>query len=364
MSVELNVVDTNGFLGTQQIAAGDTEKYRAFFQVILDEGVHVTGTALSLTSPISTCSNPVLSDNKQEVSWFITAATTFEVFTAALQVNLSDGQSLNYTIIYKVMAPITETITPNPIPIILGPTGPSGNTGPAGVASNTGATGVTGPTGMTGAGVTGATGPTGQTGATGAGATGPTGTLTGPTGNTGPTGLTGAQGAAANTGATGPSGPTGTPGSNGVLGGTGPTGPSGPTGLNGTNGPTGPTGTLTGPTGPTGGGGGGAGITGATGLGWPGSTGNSGGTGGYFGGLGLIFMWGVTGIQNGSSSGGVVFHTAFPNDILNIQATCGDNGSDVFAINIKTNTISKTGFNFVMSTSGTNEQLWWFATGR
>lgn len=359
MSVELNVVDTNGFLGTQQIAAGDTEKYRAFFQVILDEGVHVTGAALSLTSPISTCSNPVLSDNKQEVSWFITAATTFEVFTAALQVNLSDGQSLNYTIIYKVMAPITETITPNPIPIILGPTGPSGNTGPAGVASNTGATGVTGPTGMTGAGVTGPTGPIGQTGATGAGATGPTGTLTGPTGNTGPTGFTGSQGAAANTGATGPTGPSGT---SGVLGGTGPTGPTGFTGGNGTNGtngvtgPTGATGTLTGPTGPAGGGGGG-GFTGATGLG-------TGGTGGYFGAGGIIFEWGCTGVTNGTSSGGVLFHTAFPNEVLNIQATMGDSGSDVFAVNIKTTLLSKTGFSFVASTSGAAETLWWFATGR
>lgn len=274
MSVEFNVVDASGFLGTQQIAAGDTEKYRAFFSAMLDQGVHITGALLTLTTPISTCTNPVLSDDRKELSWFITAAAEYEVFTAALVVNLSDGQTLNFTIIYRVLAPITETITPNPRPIILGPTGATGNTGPGGVAANTGATGVTGPTGVAGStgvtGVTGNTGPSGPTGYTGAqgaasntGSTGPTGALgTGPTGpggfatNTGATGFTGPSGP---TGFTGPTGPTGDTGAQGIPGSNSNTGATGPTGLAGTNGSTGPTG----PTGRTGA----TGITGPTGVG-------------------------------------------------------------------------------------------------
>lgn len=269
MSVEFNVVDANGFLGTQQIAAGDTEKYRAFFSAFLDPGVHITGSLLTLTTPISTCTNPVLSDDKKELSWFITAAATYEVFTAALVVNLSDGQTVNYTIIYRVQAPITETITPNPRPIILGPTGATGPTGRDGSATNTGATGNSGPTGAgaTGpTGVQGLTGPTGYTGITGPqGAAANTG-ATGPSGPTGPTGNTGSTGSASVV--TGPTGSTGPQGTNGVLGGTGPTGPTGPTGFTGADGAaantgaTGPTG-RTGPTGPTGA----TGVTGATGTG-------------------------------------------------------------------------------------------------
>lgn len=289
---EFNIVDTKGFLGTENIPAGDTEKYRAFFSVILDRGVTIDSASLSVTSPTSTCTQPVLSADHDELSWFITAATLYEVFTAALIVNLSDGQLLNFTIVYRVIAPITETITPNPRPLILGPSGPTGSTGPQGTSSNTGATGYTGPTGPSGA--TGYTGPTGQTGPTGVtGPSGPTGFTgpqgeasntgaTGSTGLTGPTGSAGAQGAASTvTGPTGYTGPTGLAGAQGAAstvtgptGLTGPTGPSGPTGLQGAastvTGPTGPLGTgptgMAGPTGSTG-------VTGPTGT--TGSTGPS-----------------------------------------------------------------------------------------
>lgn len=267
MSVEFNVVDAGGFLGTQQIAAGDTEKYRAYFSAFLDPGVHVSSASLSVTSPTSTFTNPVLTDDKLEISWFITVGLLYEVFTAALVVNLSDGQTLNYTVIYRVLAPITETATPNPRPLILGPTGATGPTGRDGSATTTGATGNTGPTGVTGAGATGPTGPTGFSGSTGytgpagvaanTGSTGPTGPLgTGPTGNTGPastvTGPTGSTGPTGlgGTGATGPTGPTGNTGSPGSATNTGATGPTGSAGA-GSTGPTGPTG-PTGITGPTG----------------------------------------------------------------------------------------------------------------
>lgn len=370
MSVEINVVDANGFLGTQQIGAGDVEKYRVFFQALLDQGVHITGASLSLTSPDSTCTQPVLSDDKKELSYFITSVMTYEVFTAALIVSLSDGQTLNYTIIYRVQAPITETITPNPKPIILGPTGATGPTGVDGAATNTGATGNTGNTGPTGktgpTGPTGITGPTGSTGPTGN--TGPTGTLTGPTGVTG---NTGPAGAVANTGATGPTGNTGNTGPTGNTGNTGPTGNTGHTGADGTavnTGATGPTGTagtngtngVTGPTGNTG-------ITGPTGLAGGGITGSTGlaGTGGYLGALGIIMMWGSTGMANGAGgTQAITFPQAFPNACLNIQVTAGDAGADTFAIGVKPTLVSSTGFSVVMSTSGATETLWWFAIGR
>lgn len=378
MSAEFNVVDANGFLGTQQVTAGDTEKYRAFFQALLDPGVHITGASLSLTSPISTFSNLTLSDDKQEVSWFITANTTYEVFTAALNVSLSDGQSLNYTVIYNVMAPITETITPNPTPLIIGPTGPSGPTGLPGSAVNTGATGPTGNTGATGFGPTGPTGaltgPTGPTGVTGAqglaantGATGPTGNTgavgtgpTGATGNTGITGPTGQTGAGANgaTGPTGPTGATGSTGSSGVATNTGATGPSGPTGTNGTTGPTGPTGTVTGPTGPTGGGGGGAGLTGATGTG-------AGASGGYLGGLGIIMQWGTTGPATADAGPSTItFDTPFPNECIQVrmQMRLLSGTETMQAITVRN--VTKTNFQWIAQVANPNRLFDWFAIGR
>jgi hypothetical protein len=90
--IEINVVDTQGYLGTQHIMAGVTEKYRAFFDAILDPGVHVTGASISLTTQTSSVSNPVLSDDKHSISWLVTVPTTYEVFTAALVIGLSDGQ--------------------------------------------------------------------------------------------------------------------------------------------------------------------------------------------------------------------------------------------------------------------------------
>lgn len=374
---EYNVVDASGFLGTEQIAAGDTQKDRAFFQGLLDRGVHITGVSLSVTSPTSTVSNPVLSDDKKEFSWFVTSTMLYEVFTLAAIVNLSDGQTLNYTIIYRVMAPITETITPNPQPLIIGPTGPTGATGLPGSAVNTGATGntgytgpigftgptgvtgatgtLTGPTGFTGpagaAANTGSTGPTGYTGPLGTGPTGATGTLTGPTGPTGHTGTTG------NTGPTGPTGPAGSTGVDGSATNTGATGPTGGAGANGSTGPTGITG-PTGPTGSTGATGAGIGFSGGTGLG-------SGATGGYINLNGIILEWGCTGMANGSAgSQGVVFHTPFPNELLNLQLTTGDSATDTFALNATSGSLSKTGFSVRANTSGPAWVMWYFAIGR
>lgn len=261
--VTFEVVTAIGFLDRLRIAAGDVQRYRANFAGLLDQGVILTGASANVTSPGSTVSVPVLSDDKKSVFWLISSTMLGETFTLSLNVTTNDGQSLNYTAIYEVSGPIVESVIPNPKPLIIGPTGSTGNTGPGGSASNTGATGSTGttgstgPTGNTGPGATGSTGPTGRTGPTGL--TGPTGTLTGPAGSTGPTGL---PGTASGTGATGSTGPTGITGA-GASGPTGPTGASGPTGA----GATGPTGTLTGPTG----------ITGPTGR--TGPTGSTGPTG-------------------------------------------------------------------------------------
>lgn len=106
-------------------------------------------------------------------------------------------------------------------------------------------------------------------------------------------------------------------------------------------------------------------MTAATGLGvvGNGSTGTSGASGGYWGTMGLIFMWGITGMANGGAGNqAVLFHTAFPNECLNLQLTCGDPGLDVF--NMNANAISKTGFSVRLNTSGASEFLQWFAVGR
>lgn len=276
--ITFEVVSANGFLGDQRIAAGDTQKYRVDFDGLLDQGAVLTNATATVTSPASTVSVPALSDDRKNVFFFVTAAMLAEVFTLALVITTNDGQTLNYTIIYRVGAAVVESSAQLPLPLIIGPTGPRG---PVGTAANTGATGPTGRTGPAGtAAFTGATGYTGPTGDTGA---------TGTTGSTGPTGTTGPTGATGNTGATGTlTGPTGATGSTGSSF-TGPTGATGtltgPTGATGSSvtGPTGATGALTGPTGPTGtaGNNGAAGATGPTGS--TGVTGATGGGGAYKG---------------------------------------------------------------------------------
>ena len=267
--VEFEVVSANGFLGETRITGGDTEKYRVRFEGFLDFGILLTGATAQSTSAHSTVSVPVLSDDKKYLYFFVTANTTFEVFTVALQVLTSDGQTLNYTVIYNVDAPQTATFAPNPLPLIIGPTGATGggSTGPTGATGPANATGATGPTGSTGTqgsagppgtpglpGSPGATGPTGNTGPTGT--QGAASTVTGPTGNTGPANATGPTGATGNQGAastvTGPTGPTGFTGAGGPAANTGATGPTGVAGPTGNTGPTGAASSVTGPTGATG----------------------------------------------------------------------------------------------------------------
>ncbi len=289
---DIEVANADNSLQRQRILAGDTQKYHLVFYGVFDQGVILTGATATVTSPASTVSVPSLSDDKKSVYWFITANTSAETFTLALNVTSNDGQSLNFTCVYDVDGPNIETNTPNPLPLIIGPTGPAGSTGHDGSAVNTGATGYTGMTGPTGpTGYTGNTGPTGYTGNTGptgcTGNTGPTG-VTGNTGPTGNTGFTGPAGTASSTGATGSTGPTG---ATGATGGTGADstipGPAGPTGYTGSTGSTGPTGYtgytgMTGPSdGPTGytGNTGPTGVTGSGGTGPTGSTGPTGPTG-------------------------------------------------------------------------------------
>lgn len=169
------VTPEHSFLGEVHLPAGDTRQYRVRFEGVLGKGVVLTGVTASVTSPTSSVSQEVLSDDQKSLTFYVTAKTLFEVFTLNLNVTDTANQALNFTVIYHVGEPVTQTITPNPTPLIIGPTGPSGGpTGPSG-------TSLTGPTGYTGANFTGSTGPTGFTGATGptgftgAGATGPTG---------------------------------------------------------------------------------------------------------------------------------------------------------------------------------------------
>jgi hypothetical protein len=151
--VEFEVVTPGGFLGEQAIAAGDTQKFRARFEGLLDHGVVLTGASATYTSPASSVPSVTLSDDQKSVYFLVTAATLSEIFTVALVVTTNDGQTLNYTIIYKVNGPVVQTTLPNPMPLIIGPTGPSGGpTGPTGITGNTGPSGgPTGPTGATGA---------------------------------------------------------------------------------------------------------------------------------------------------------------------------------------------------------------------
>lgn len=159
--IEAFNLDT-GYLGDLNIVGGDKREYRVRFEQLLGRGVILTGVTATVTSAISTISLPVMWDDYQSFTFFITSNNAFEVFTAAFNVTDSTGQTTNWTLIFHVEAPVTETITPNPQALIIGPTGatgpasgptgPTGMTGPSG--GPTGATGVTGPTGPAPSGIT------------------------------------------------------------------------------------------------------------------------------------------------------------------------------------------------------------------
>lgn len=163
---ELEVVSLErSLIAKQRIAGGDSIQYRLRFEAALPLDIQLTSVTASSTSPVSTVTLPTLWDDRRSVTFFVNVMTSYEVFTVSLTLTDTLGQVLNYTIIFEVCAPASQTVTPNPLPVIIGPTGPTGptgNTGPAGTAANTGATGPTGPSG----------GPTGNTGPTGPGPAG------------------------------------------------------------------------------------------------------------------------------------------------------------------------------------------------
>lgn len=323
--ITFEIVTALGYLGEQSLAAGDTQKYHARFEALLDQGVLLTGATATITSPVSTVGTPTLADDKKSASFLVTSTMLVEVFTVALTITTSDGQTLNYTVVYKVEGAIVRSSVPNPRPLIIGPTGntgPTGATGPTGVTGNTGAPGTATATGSTG--VTGNTGPTGTTGATG---------------NTGPTGVTGATGqqgpASAVSGPTGNTGPTGTASN-----------VTGPTGFTGATGNTGPTGNT-----------GGTGLTGPTGTSFTGATGGS-----YTGATGIL-RFGNIGIQWGAgTSSGSGDNNTFPTPfsaVLNVQATLTKtSSSDAVTV------VGATGGQFkAINQSGLSQEINWLAIG-
>lgn len=154
----IEIVDPeSGFIGNIEIAGGDTRQYRVTANAIL-RGQVLTGVTGTVTSTTSTAQNFELTQDRKGVEFFITANTAFEVFTLALNITDTNGETRNFTLIVRVEAPVTETLTPVPAPLLIGPTGATGPaSGPTGPTGGTGPSG--GPTGPTGAGVTGPTGP-------------------------------------------------------------------------------------------------------------------------------------------------------------------------------------------------------------
>jgi hypothetical protein len=155
--MDFNVNQSGGLLGQEHIAPGAIVKQRVRFVPILDRGVHLISAILSVNSANASVSAGFLTDDKTTVYFLTGAPSISEIYTVALQVELTDGQVLNYTIIYRVNDLVTATVTPNPQQLIIGPTG-----------ANSGVTGLQGPTGGLGPiGVVGPSGPTGPQGVTG-----------------------------------------------------------------------------------------------------------------------------------------------------------------------------------------------------
>src|ERR1019366_2797055 len=115
--IEFEVVSGGGFLGQKYLPAGNLEKYHTRFEGFLDRGIVLTGATATVTSPASTVSAPALSDDRRSVFWFIQSTLLVEVFTLALTVTTNDGQTLNYTVIYRVGAPFVQSSVPNPMPL-------------------------------------------------------------------------------------------------------------------------------------------------------------------------------------------------------------------------------------------------------
>lgn len=146
------VVSERSFLGRFTLPAGDLRQYRVHFEGVLGCSQTLIGAVTSVTSPISTVSAPQLWNDKRSLTFNIQANTSFEIFTLSLQVQDSLGEVLNFTAIFEVTAPVTQTLMPNPLPVIIGPTGPTGpGVGPTGP---TGAGAFTGPTGPIAGGLT------------------------------------------------------------------------------------------------------------------------------------------------------------------------------------------------------------------
>lgn len=298
--IEFEAAADKGYLGKRAFVAGNTERMHVDFQDLLDPGTVLVGAFASITSNASTVDTVVLSNDQKSLYVHVTAASVLETFTVGLRAELSDGQTLNYTIVVAVQAPTLST-QPASLPLLYGPTGNTGPTGATGVTGNTGSTGYTGPigTGPTGViGPTGITGSTGRTGPTGpTGATGTASTVTGPTGVTGTAGVLGGTGPTGFTGATGATGAAGVAST--VTGPTGVTGNTGPTGFTGTAGAAGAASTVTGPTGATG-------ATGPTGF--TGATGTAGGAG----------TTGPTGAFSGDPSSGFLVNKGGSNQTVGV----------------------------------------------
>lgn len=133
-----DVSTAQSFLGAVKLTAGDTRLYRADFRELLDKGVTVSASTLSVTSLVSTVSGPTLSPDKKSVEFYVYANSAAEVFTLNLQIVDTESQTLNFTVIYNIYTPTSAVSSLGPVASIIGPTGPTGPT------FSTGAPGVTG----------------------------------------------------------------------------------------------------------------------------------------------------------------------------------------------------------------------------
>ena len=96
--ITFNVETAGGPLGGETIAEGNTEKYRLRFEDVLDPGVLLTGGTITTNADDATVSVLTRSDDRRHAWFFVTAPTADEVFTVAVTVTTSDGQTLVYDI--------------------------------------------------------------------------------------------------------------------------------------------------------------------------------------------------------------------------------------------------------------------------
>lgn len=92
-------------LGTRNITQGDTRRVVVDYSEFLAQGaILASETVIMSSGATSTVQNATLSENKKMLIFFVTAGALNENFTVSVQITDSQGETVNDTINFTVVA--------------------------------------------------------------------------------------------------------------------------------------------------------------------------------------------------------------------------------------------------------------------